>query len=167
MREARRIVLVGVVLSLAVACRDSKLPISGPNKAGFPEIETTLRHKIAQPSASLGATLITSAVVEPSGNTFKGASAGASYRWKEELVLIRQGHPADGFALHTFITRRDVIYETLVSGEVAYLPQVGQSSASAYIVEGDWLINVAIAPSKQKDPVPLEDLEVFVNGLEL
>jgi hypothetical protein len=167
MRRAGVLILVVVAMSSMVACPGVKRRDSGPKKVGFAEIETTLRHTIAQPNASLGASLITSAIVEPTGNMFKGPTAAASYDWKQALVLIRQGHPADGFALHSFIKRGDVEYETRAGGEVAYLPQVGSSSASAYIVRGAWLINVDMVPTKPKGTVPLADLKTFVNGLTL
>jgi hypothetical protein len=168
MRTARRIVLVAVVMSAAVACSGSKVNVAGPDKATFAQIEEELGHKVAQPKAALGATLVASALVPSSSGTFQGTTAGASYRWKEVLALVRQGRPNDGFALHEFIKRGDVIYETRAGGvEVAFLPQVGEGITSAYIVSADWLIQVDIAPAKGKVTIPLDDLKAFVNAMEL
>jgi hypothetical protein len=163
-----RALLMATVLMLAVACPKSKVPIGGPHLANFGEIETKLAHAVVQPKASLGATLVRSGLLEAEGATFKGATAAASYRWKEVLILIRQGHPVAGFALHEFIKRGDVVYQTRPAGEeIALLPQVGASSASAYMVKGDWLLQVDIAPVKAKGAIPLDDLKTVVAALEL
>jgi hypothetical protein len=167
MRRVRRVLLVAVIVIMAVACAKSKAPVS-VYTVGFDELEKKLAHSVVQPKASLGATLVKSALLEPSGSTFKGASAAASYRWKQVLVLIRQGHPADGFKLHEFIKRGDVTYQTRPSGaEVAFLPQVEASSASAYVIKADWLLQVDIAPVVAKGVIPLDDLKAVVGALEL
>jgi hypothetical protein len=163
-----RVILLAVALCLIVSCAKSKLPVSGPHTASLDEIEKTLDHSVAHPKPTLGATLITSAVVEGSSGSFKGLTAGSSYRWKAALVLIRQGRPAEGFALRTSVKRDDAIYESFTGGgEIALLPQVGGSSTSAFIALGDWLINVDMVPNKPKGTLPLDDLRAFVNALEL
>ena len=152
---------------LVVACSSSKAPVSGPHLAGLDQIESRLGHKISRPGPALGAVLIRSGFLDPSGSTFKGLTAAASYTWHDRVVLIRQGTPADGWTLHGSINRGDVTFQTRTDGsEVAFLPQVGGSSASASIVPAGWLVNVDIAASTPKGPVPLDDLKAFVNGLE-
>jgi hypothetical protein len=167
MRRAGRILVVGVALCSAVACSGEKAPVS-VHSVSFDELEKKLAHPVVQPKTSLGASLVKSALLEPSGSTFKGASAAASYRWKQVLVLIKQGRPADGFKLHEFIKRGDVIYETRPSGaEVALLPQVEATSASAYLIKADWLLQVDIVPVAAKGVIPLDDLKAVVGALEL
>jgi hypothetical protein len=167
MLRAHRVILVAVAMSLAFACADSKVPINA-HDASFDQIESQLAHKVAQPKNSLGAVLIKSGLLEPSGKTFEGATAAASYQWKGVLGLVRQGRPADGFALHEFTKRSDVVYQTLPNGaETALLPQAGASGASALIVSGDWLIEIKLAPTKTDATVPLDDLKAFVSALEL
>jgi hypothetical protein len=168
MLRARRVILVAVALSAAVACAESKVNLGGPRKASFEQIEKQLGHNVAEPKPSFGATLIASALVRPAGETFKGATAGSSYRWNDVLVLMRQGHPVDGFALHRSIQRGDAIYRSLANGaEVALLPQAGSSSAMAYVESGDWLIHVDIPPAKNQGRISLDDLKAFVDALEL
>jgi len=167
-RTIRKAAIVAIVLaSGVVACTNKKESIQ-PHIASLDAIERQLGHKVARPGATLGAKLIRSGLLESSGSTFAGGTAVASYRWRDHIVLIRQGHPASGWSLHGSILRSDAAFTSRADGsEVALTPQVAGSSASGYVVSGAWLVEVEVAPRTAKGPVPFGDLRAFVDGLEL
>jgi hypothetical protein len=158
-----------LLLLLGGACSNAKG--GKPFYVGFTEIERQLGHKPAQPAASLGARLIHAAILARSSTTsaFAGRTAAASYNWRTAVVLVRQGRPAVGWTLHGSVTRGDATFETRPDGsEVALLPQVGKSSASALLLTSGWLIEVEMAPaSPSAGPVLISDVRTFVDALEL
>ena len=82
------------------------------------------------------------------------------------MALVRQGTRADGWTLRGAIKRRDVTYFSQPGGnEVALLPSVGNSGATAYLVAGDWVVIADIAKGGAKAEPTLDDLKTFANGL--
>jgi hypothetical protein len=167
--NAPKIRYVAAVLCLAalVAC-SSKAPDGAKPVASIAELEAQVHHHVFAPGEAIGAQTIATAVAPGPAALFVGQIASVSYKWRDHVVLVRQGRAASGFSFAKNVARSDaVLVPKDANGvELALLPGLGPKGFPiGYRLQAEWLLEVDIAIGNAEAPATLDDLRAFTGSL--
>lgn len=168
--------LIGLALTLA-ACSSGSKPAANPTASDtspkIPDLEAHFNHKMAQPSASLGAKFARGGYFPQKARPglFKEDPALLVYTWKKDAVLlVFQGPKDPAFSFSTVSGRSGAKLSTGPNGEqVAVIPAAGQTPIQGFIDFGDWLVevDVGVQAGGPGSNLSFPDAEKFVTSMTL